>query len=64
MTFNTKALLGGGPLGQMKDADAEPLFLAGYERMKQRDKTIPEQGKVRLTEVIEHLVQLYEATDK
>jgi hypothetical protein len=62
--FNTKSLLGGTPLGQEKYADAEPLFLACYEGMKQREKTIPEQGKARLTEAIERLVQLYEATDK
>ena len=32
--------------------------------MKQRQKMIPEQGKVRLAEALERLVQLYEATDK
>ena len=51
-------------LGQKKHADAEPLLLAGYEGMKQREKTIPEQGKVRIPEAIERLVQLYEATGK
>jgi hypothetical protein len=63
-TFNTRSLLGAAPLGQKKYADAEPQFLAGYEGMKQREKTIPEQGKARLTEAIERLVQLYDATDK
>ncbi len=63
-TFNTKSLLGGALLGQKKYADAEPLLLAGYEGMKQREKTIPEQGKVRIPEAIERLVQLYEATGK
>ena len=63
-TFNTKSLLGGALLGQKKFADAEPLLLAGYEGMKQRDKTIPEQGKIRLPEAVERLVQLYEATGK
>src|SRR5208283_258415 len=37
---------------------AEPLLLAGYEGMKQRGKTIPPQGKIRLPEAIERLVQL------
>ena len=32
--------------------------------MKQREKTIPEQGKIRLPEAVERLVQLYEATGK
>lgn len=63
-TFNTQAMLGGALLGQKKYADAEPLLLKGYEGMKHREKTIPPQGKVRLTEALERLMQLYEATDK
>ena len=51
-------------MGQKKYADAEPLLLAGYEGMKQREKTIPPQGKVRIPEAIERLVQLYEAMGK
>ena len=43
-TFNTKSLLGGALLGQKKYAEAEPLLLAGYEGMKQREKTIPPQA--------------------
>ncbi len=63
-TFNTKSMLGGSLLGQKKYADAEPLLLAGYEGMKQREAKIPPQGKDRLPEAIERLVQLYEATGK
>jgi hypothetical protein len=63
-TFNTKSTLGGALLGQKKYADAEPLLLAGYEGMKQREATIPPQGKIRLTEALERLVQLCEATDR
>ena len=63
-TFNTKSTLGGALLGQKKYADAEPLLLTGYEGMKQREKTIPEQGKTRLPEAVERLVQLYDATGK
>ena len=63
-TFNTKSLLGGSLLGQKKYAEAEPLLLAGYEGMKQREGKIPPIRKVRLTEAIERLVQLYEATGK
>jgi serine/threonine protein kinase len=61
VTFNTRSLLGGSLLGQKKYADAEPLLLAGYEGMKQREAKIPPQGKVRLTEALERLVQLYDA---
>src|SRR5260370_1132542 len=63
-TFNTKSSLGGALLGQKKYADAEPLLLAGYEGMKEREKTIPPQGKDRLTQAIERLVQLCEAMGK
>jgi hypothetical protein len=63
-TFNTKSLLGGALLGQKKYADAEPLLVAGYEGVKQREKTIPPQGQIRLTEAVERLVQLYAATGK
>ncbi len=51
-------------LGQKRYADAEPLLLAGYEGMRQREKMIPEQGKIRLLRAVERLVQLNEATGK
>ncbi len=63
-TFNTKSLLGGALLGQKKYAAAEPLLLAGYEGMKQREATIPEQGKVRLPEALDRLIELFTATNK
>jgi WD40 repeat protein len=63
-TFNSQSMLGGALLGQKKYAEAEPLLLKGYEGMKAREKTIPPQGKVRLTEAAERLVELYEATDR
>jgi len=63
-TFNSRSMLGGALLGQKKFAEAEPLLLAGYEGMKQRKAKIPPQGKVRLTEALERLVQLYEALEK
>jgi hypothetical protein len=40
------------------------MLLKGYDGMKQREKTIPPQAKVRLPEAVERLVQLYEATGK
>jgi eukaryotic-like serine/threonine-protein kinase len=36
----------------------------GHEGMKQREAKIPAQGKVRLTEALGRLVQLYQATGK
>jgi non-specific serine/threonine protein kinase/serine/threonine-protein kinase len=63
-TFNSKSLLGGALLGQMKYADAEPFLLQGYEGMKQHEAKIPPELKVRQTEALERLVQLYDAWDK
>ncbi len=58
-TFNTKSMFGGALLGQKKYADAEPLLLAGYEGMKQREAAIPSKGKIRILEALERLAQLY-----
>jgi tetratricopeptide (TPR) repeat protein len=62
LTFNTQAMLGGALLQQKKYTDAEPLLLAGYQGMKKHEAQIPPQGKVRLTEAVQRLVQLYEET--
>ncbi len=62
LRFNTLSLVGASLLGQKKYAEAEPLLLQGYEGMKQREAKIPANGKIRLPEALERLVQLYEAT--
>jgi hypothetical protein len=51
-------------LGQKKYAEAEPLLQAGYEGLRQRKDQIPPQDRVSLTETLERLVQLYEATGR
>ena len=63
-TFNTKSLLGGALLGQKKYAAAEPLLRAGYEGMKEREIKLPPQGKVRMTEAVQRLIDLYTAWDQ
>jgi non-specific serine/threonine protein kinase/serine/threonine-protein kinase len=63
-TFSAKSVLGGALLAQKKYAEAEPVLLQGYEGMEEREAAIPPPGKVRLTEAVERLVQLYEAWDK
>lgn len=63
-TFNTRSALGGALLGQKKYADAEALLLQGYEGMKKREAKIPPQGKARVPEALERLVQLYDAWGK
>ncbi len=51
-------------LGQKKSADAEPLLLAGYEGMKQREKTMPPQANTRIPEALDRLIELFTATNK
>ncbi len=63
-TFNTKSMLGGALLGQKQYAAAEPLLRAGYEGMKLRAEKIPAQSKPRLTEALDRLIALAEATNK
>jgi hypothetical protein len=63
-TSNTRSVLGGALLGQGNHADAEPLLLAGYTGLKEREKTIPPLGRERLPEAADRLVELYEATGK
>ena len=62
--FNAESLLGGSLLGQKRYADAEPLLLAGYEGLKQREEKIPDAGKSRPKEARQRLVQLYEETNR
>ena len=62
-TFNTQSMLGARS-GQKKYTEAEPLLLVGYDGMKKREATIGAEGKARLTDTLERLVQLYEATGK
>ena len=57
-------MLGGVLLAQKKYADAEPLLRAGYDGLKERAAKIPPQGKVRLSEAIQRLIDLYTAWDK
>jgi hypothetical protein len=49
-------------LGQKKYPEAEPLLLGGYEGMKQREARISPPNQFRLTEALERLVQIYDAT--
>ena len=63
-TFNTQSLLGGALLGQKKYAEAEPLLLKGYEGMKQREKSIPASSRIRLSQALDRLIELFTATNK
>lgn len=63
-TFNTYTMLGEVLLRQKKQTEAEPLLLKGYEGMKQREKSIPAQGKGRIPHAIDRLIELYTETNK
>ncbi len=63
-TFNTRAMLGTTLLNQAKHAEAEPLLLAGYEGMREREGTIPAVGRPRLAEALQSLIALYTALDQ
>src|SRR5262249_25650394 len=66
LTFNAQSMLGGALLGQKKYAEAEPPLLKGYEGMKTREKTIPQQGgaELRIPEALDRLIELYTAINK
>jgi len=77
LLFNTQSMLGGALAGQGKVilasdkeaaqkmfTEAEPLLIDSYEGMKQREDAIPDVGKIRLTEALQRLVNLYTAWDK
>jgi serine/threonine protein kinase len=61
-TSDTKSLLGAALLGQKRYTEAEPLLLAGYQGMKDREAKLPPAYKSRVIEDAQRLVQLYEAT--
>jgi tetratricopeptide (TPR) repeat protein len=60
-TFNTRLLLGRAFLAQTNYSEAEPLLLAAYEGLSQREASIPPKEKVNLMLALDQLVELYEA---
>jgi hypothetical protein len=63
-TAGARAQLGGALLGQRKYAEAEPLLLAGYAGLKEREKALPPPDKERLPQAADWLVELYTAAGK
>jgi tetratricopeptide (TPR) repeat protein len=59
--FNTQSQLGAALLGQQRYSEAMPLTISGYQGMKEREATIPPQGRIRLPEAAARIVRLYEA---
>jgi tetratricopeptide (TPR) repeat protein len=66
LTFNTQSMRGAALLGQQKYAEAEPLLVKGYQGMKAREKTIPQQGggELRIPEALDRLIELYTALNQ
>lgn len=50
-------------MGEKKYSEAEPLLLAGYQGMTEREATMNRPFKVRLIDSLKRLVQFYEATE-
>jgi tetratricopeptide (TPR) repeat protein len=58
--FDTQSMLGEALLEQRKFAEAEPLLLASYDGLKEREDSIPTEDKPRITKALERLAKLYE----
>lgn len=57
-TFNSRSMLGGILLIRGRLAEAEPLLIDGYAGLKQRQASIPPQGRQRLLEALDRLISL------
>jgi tetratricopeptide (TPR) repeat protein len=62
-THYTRLRLGATLTGKRQYEEAEPLIVSGYEGMRARDAGIRDRNKV-LTESIQDLIQLFEATSR
>jgi tetratricopeptide (TPR) repeat protein len=58
--YDAMSLLGGALLAQGRYAQAEPLVVAGYERMKAREDRIAVPERPCLLEAAERVIRLYE----
>jgi hypothetical protein len=53
-------MLGASLAGQRKYGDAEPLLLAGYQGLSNRESTIPAPNRSAIEQAGERIVQLYQ----
>jgi tetratricopeptide (TPR) repeat protein len=58
--YDTQSLLGASLAGQRRYADAEPLLLAGYAGLLQRQNAIPADTRPVVEEARERIVHLYQ----
>ena len=63
-TLNTQSMLGGALAGLKRLDEAEPLLLAGYQGMKERQQQIPPEpidARMQVPRAAERLAKFYEA---
>ena len=63
-THNAAWMLGWAKFGRGQAAAAEPLLLRGYQGLKRREDTIPEQFREVLVAAADRLVAVYERLDR
>jgi serine/threonine protein kinase/tetratricopeptide (TPR) repeat protein len=63
-TFDATSLLGAVLLGQKKFAEAEPLLMEAYQGLKRKENTVPPGSKIKCSQALTRLVELYEATGR
>jgi tetratricopeptide (TPR) repeat protein len=64
LTFSVQSWLGKALLGQERYADAEPLLVDAFEKLKERETEIPTAARVVFADTLQHLVQLYDGWGK
>lgn len=64
MTFDARGMLGMSLFGQDKFAEAEPLLLAGFQGLKEREATLDAGDRIHLLRAIDLLAQLYDSWDR
>jgi eukaryotic-like serine/threonine-protein kinase len=62
--YLAQGLLGASLAGQRKYAEAEPLLLAGYQGMLQRQGSVPADSRSAAVEAAEWIGRLYQDWDK
>jgi hypothetical protein len=73
--FSAESMLGGALLGQAKLKDetgdssplmreAEKCITAGYAGMKAREEQLPAQGKLRMLDALDRMIELYVVLDR
>jgi tetratricopeptide (TPR) repeat protein len=63
--FNARSMLGAALLGQKKfGEETQTMLVSGYKGMEQRENTIPPEGRPRLKEALQRLVEFYTETNR